>query len=138
MTNYYVKGANNVWCQLCAKKLKSYEAKRRYDNLILCKQCWNPKHPREYPPIIRPDVAPVLVAPPPPERDYVGCELFYTQGVPGRGRPGCWIIGRNFGQAIVSPDLPEPTNNLDEDSNPDTEDLDFQSIAGDWENTYEY
>lgn len=111
MRNYYVKGTNNAWCQLCAKKMKASQLKPRYDGVICCPKCWNPKHPQEYAPVIRQDIPVSLSSPPPPELTYPGCELWHTQAIPGYAYPGCMIPARNYlNTGLLNPDSLPGTN----------------------------
>ncbi len=55
---YFESGSNNVQCQTCKKILKRSDAKRTWQNYIVCQRCYDPKHPNDYPrQIPRDDIA---------------------------------------------------------------------------------
>lgn len=97
---HFVPGANLVWCQVCAKKVRSFELKRRYDNVLCCEWCWNPRHPQEYPAKIRPELPPVLIAPEPEGIEGEFCELYNRQMIGGAWRGGCALPGTYFGYGV--------------------------------------
>ena len=47
MRNYFKLGDWNVICDVCGKKLKSSDSVLSYDNLIVCKEDLDEKHPQE-------------------------------------------------------------------------------------------
>jgi hypothetical protein len=59
-------GGYNAICDECGFKFKAVELRRRYDKAMVCKHCWEPRHPQEFIraindthklPFIRPEVA---------------------------------------------------------------------------------
>lgn len=46
--NYYISGEWNVTCDVCSKKIKSGEAKQRWDGLIVCPSDFEHRHPQDY------------------------------------------------------------------------------------------
>jgi len=46
--NYYVSGEWNVTCDVCAKKIKSSQAKKRWDGLIVCPEDFEPRHEQDF------------------------------------------------------------------------------------------
>lgn len=40
-------GAWNVTCQVCGFRYKSDEIRHRWDGVIVCHPCWEPRHPQE-------------------------------------------------------------------------------------------
>lgn len=66
------KGIYSVICDECGFKFKNTDLTRRYDGAMVCKSCWEPRHPQEFIrlrtdtrvlPYIRSDVAGASVAP---------------------------------------------------------------------------
>lgn len=46
--NYYISGEWNVICDSCSKKIKSKDAKERWDGFIVCPNCFEYRHPQDY------------------------------------------------------------------------------------------
>ena len=42
------KGGYNVICDECGFKYKNNELVRRYDGFMVCRKCWEPRHPQEF------------------------------------------------------------------------------------------
>jgi len=50
----YIPGQYNVICDGCGRKIKSSEARMRWDGFLVCPQDWEPKHDQDMKsPIIR-------------------------------------------------------------------------------------
>ncbi|HEY3526892.1 MAG TPA: hypothetical protein VGK47_11885, partial [Nitrososphaeraceae archaeon] len=43
--NYYSPGLHNFICMKCHQKKKSDQLMIQWDNLIVCRNCYDPKHP---------------------------------------------------------------------------------------------
>jgi len=43
--NFYQAGSYNSSCDVCGQKYKSSEIRKRWDNAIVCINCYEPKHP---------------------------------------------------------------------------------------------
>lgn len=46
--NYYVSGEWNVTCDVCSKKIKSSQAKQRWDGFIVCPEDYEQRHPQDF------------------------------------------------------------------------------------------
>ena len=46
--NYYVSGSWNVTCDVCSKKIKASEAKKRWDGFIVCPDDYEERHPQDF------------------------------------------------------------------------------------------
>lgn len=46
--NNFVKGQWNVICDRCGFKMKSGQVKKTWDNLYVCKGCWETRHPQDF------------------------------------------------------------------------------------------
>lgn len=42
-----VQGAYNAICDRCGFKFKNYECKLEWNNLFVCKDCWEPRQPQD-------------------------------------------------------------------------------------------
>lgn len=87
-----------VHCPVCAEKILGGEALRRWDGLMVCKDCWEPRHPLDF---YRPrndthplpfkneesevNVGPTYVVPAP---TYF-CDLYRAQGMADIGITDC-------------------------------------------------
>ena len=46
--DYFEEGQWNFYCQECGKKLKSGEARYRWDNFWVGPECWEIRNPQDY------------------------------------------------------------------------------------------
>ena len=46
--NYYVSGEWNATCDICSKKIKSSQAKQRWDGFIVCPEDYEQRHPQDF------------------------------------------------------------------------------------------
>jgi hypothetical protein len=46
--NYFVSGEWNVTCDICSKKIKSSQAKQRWDGFIVCPEDYEQRHPQDF------------------------------------------------------------------------------------------
>lgn len=44
----YREGDWNIICDRCGFKIKASQSKLEWDNLRVCKRCWEPRHPQEF------------------------------------------------------------------------------------------
>ena len=69
--NYYSPGLHNFICMVCRQKKKSDQLMIRWDNVIVCKKCYEPKHPFLEPRPMVDDIEPVWDASPRPSPSYI-------------------------------------------------------------------
>jgi len=43
--NYFKLGSYNVICDRCRQKYKRDDCRKEWNGLLVCKFCWDPKHP---------------------------------------------------------------------------------------------
>lgn len=43
----YVNGAWNAICDRCGFECKSYQLSQEWTGLMVCKDCWEPRHPQD-------------------------------------------------------------------------------------------
>ena len=48
MRTKFVKGAYNCICDRCGYKFKSFELQMTWDNLLVCSDDWEPRHPQDF------------------------------------------------------------------------------------------
>lgn len=46
--DFFVKGAHNAICDRCGEKRKSYDLRLEWTNLLVCSECYEPRHPQQY------------------------------------------------------------------------------------------
>lgn len=46
MKNYYVSGQWNAVCDRCGFEYKSGQLRQEWTGLMVCKGCWEPRHPQ--------------------------------------------------------------------------------------------
>lgn len=46
--NYYKKGSWNCICQRCSFKFKSEDIKKEWTGLLVCKECFENRHPQDF------------------------------------------------------------------------------------------
>lgn len=44
---YFRKGGYNVICDRCGFEFKSFQVRKTWDGLIVCKEDWEPRHPQD-------------------------------------------------------------------------------------------
>ena len=57
----------NAICDRCGFSYKHFELKQEWTGLMVCKPCWEPRHPQDYAKIPRPEKAPPWSRPKPPD-----------------------------------------------------------------------
>jgi hypothetical protein len=46
--NYYVSGEFNLTCDRCSKKIKAHQAKHEWTGFIVCRDCYENRHPQDF------------------------------------------------------------------------------------------
>jgi hypothetical protein len=46
--DHYIHGDYNIICDRCGFKIKRSEALKTWDNLLVCKKDWEPRHPQDF------------------------------------------------------------------------------------------
>jgi hypothetical protein len=46
--NYYKEKDWNITCDRCGKKMKAHSARHEWTGLIVCNQCWEPRHSHDF------------------------------------------------------------------------------------------
>lgn len=69
--NYLLKESWNVECDRCGQKNKRTNCDKEWTGLLVCKRCWEPKHPWLLPVPVVIDGLPVPDARPRPKSTYI-------------------------------------------------------------------
>lgn len=116
MRNWYKTGEWNVFCMVCNRKIKSGEAKKRWDGLIVCPEDYENRHPMDF---LRTRQERITVPftsdtsfnqfngpvyPP-----YPFCTQEGASGMPGFAVAGCMRPGLGFpnGLPVPQPEIPD-------------------------------
>lgn len=92
--DYFAPGQWNAICDQCGQKFKSGAILREWDNLRVCSDCLDPRHPQE---LIRPVVDPV----PPPWTRSDPPPTFVTPTYPPAFPGSHSINGSSFNYASI-------------------------------------
>lgn len=92
--NYLVLGEWNAICDVCGFKFKSSQLRERWDGLMTCVRCWEPRHAQDFLRVPRDDPSVPWTRPEQPE-DFVGpaCFLWDQSCYTGLASCGCAITG---------------------------------------------
>lgn len=92
---YYKPGTWNCICDVCGRKVKSDELRKRWDGFMVCAEDWEPRHPLDFirvrgelltVPYTRPESTDSFI-------DGPQCTIESRQGVAGVGTAGCAMAG---------------------------------------------
>lgn len=100
MRNYLVLGEWNVVCQRCGLKYKSSMLKKEWDGLMVCEQCWEPKHPQLMIKVPEEKIAPPWKSPEATDVFVSLPEALYLEGG-DLSSPTTWVTAEN-GTAITT------------------------------------
>lgn len=79
--NGYRPGRHYVECQRCEKEILDDEARREWNGLIVCEECWEPRHSQEFVRAPKEKIAATGLVNPEPEDTFV--EVTYgDSGIP--------------------------------------------------------
>lgn len=93
MKNHYVSGQWNVTCDVCSKKLKSGDAKQRWDGFIVCPEDYEVRHPQDFVRARQDKISVPFTRPIPPIIATATSYIFYWDG--GYTQDG-YIVGDNI------------------------------------------
>lgn len=46
--DYYSHGSHNFICDRCGFKRKSFDKRKEWTGLMVCPECWDPRHPQDF------------------------------------------------------------------------------------------
>jgi len=96
--NYYVSGDWNITCDVCSKKIKFSEARKRWDGFLVCREDFEMRHPQDFvktrqDKISVPDTRPI----PTLVFNEAICSIPSSTGYAGIAAANCAAAGRTFG-----------------------------------------
>lgn len=91
--HYYKPGSWLAICDRCGFRFKSDELTKEWTNLMVCRDCWEPRHPQTYLKV-PPEKISVPWARPEGEDVYIDiCWLWERSAYAGLGSAGCMQAG---------------------------------------------
>lgn len=102
----YKPGEWNVLCMVCGFRFPASKIKHRWDGVLVCKECWEQRHPQE---LIRlaPEDMSVPFSNPEPEYTFVGvCSINGRTHFTGYAQADCATLGNTF---LVDNSIPAGT-----------------------------
>lgn len=114
--NWYKSGEWNVWCMVCNRKIKSGEALKRWDGLIVCPEDFENRHPLDFLRTRQERITVPYSAPTsfdqfdgPGYPSYPFCTAPGSSGVAGLATAGCARAGLGFpnGLPVTAPEIPD-------------------------------
>jgi len=95
--NMYSHGNWNTTCDVCGRKYKSSDLRKRWDNLMVCAYDYEERQPQDF---VRASVDKMAVpwSRPEPSDTFIVtmCTPETTSSIPGYAQPGCAIPGQFF------------------------------------------
>ena len=98
--NTYISGQFNVTCDVCSRKIKAGQAKKRWDGFIVCPDDFETRHPQDFVrarqdkitvPFSRPIPTLLSIDVPYISTGDTICTYAGRQALPNEGIPGCMI-----------------------------------------------
>ncbi len=71
MRSYFKPGVWNVICQVCGRKVKSDQIKKRWDGILVCNEDFEVRHPLDFLRAINDDSSVPFTNPEPSEYTYI-------------------------------------------------------------------
>jgi hypothetical protein len=114
--NWYKSGEWNVWCMVCNRKIKSGDALKRWDGLIVCKDDYENRHPMDFLRTRQERITVPYTAPTsfdkfdgPDYPPYPFCTAEGASGVAGLAVAGCMRPGLGFPNMlpVPQPEIPD-------------------------------
>jgi hypothetical protein len=72
--DYYKRGEWNARCDRCGAKFKSGELDLEWDKFLVCRLCWEPRHPQDFVRGLKDDQT-VPISRPPGEDKFITTEI---------------------------------------------------------------
>ena len=82
-------------CDRCGFEFRSFQLQKEWDGLMVCKECWEPRHPQDFVRVPAEEVTPPWTRPEPEDEFVLVCYPAQRSGYAGLGTAGCMIAG-NF------------------------------------------
>ena len=102
----YKPGEWNVLCQVCGFRFPASKINKRWDGLLVCKSCWESRHPQDLLRIPAEDTS-VPFSSPEPDPVFIGvCSINGQTGLSDYAEANCARVGNSF---LVNNSIPQST-----------------------------
>jgi len=89
----YIAGDHWVECARCGFDYRQSHMKREWTGVIVCQECWEPRHPQDFVRATEDDQAAKGLVNPQSTENYIGCST--STDIAGEAVAGCAIPGFN-------------------------------------------
>ena len=97
-------GKWNVICDVCGRKYKATDLKKRWDGLMVCSEDWEMRHPQDLIRPIKERNSVPWTRPRPTDIDVVVCSVTDVSSIVGVGVVGCMMVGFEGASDGYTPD----------------------------------
>jgi hypothetical protein len=120
--NWFKNGEWNLWCMVCNRKIKSGEALKRWDGLLVCPDDYENRHPLDFLRARQERITVPFAAPTsfdtfdtPDYPPYPFCTAEGASGVPSFAVAGCMRPNLGFpnGLPVPQPEIPDESFEID-------------------------
>lgn len=94
--NYFVSGQWNCICDVCGKRYKIGQMRKRWDGLLVCDQDYELDHPQKYLRVYETGQAVPIIRNEPEDQFVNVCDIVSTQPRADYGTAGCATVGQQF------------------------------------------
>ncbi len=102
----YKPGEWNCTCQVCGFRFPASKIKHRWDGLLVCKSCWEPRHPQDLLRVPSEDTSVPFSSPEPDPVFIPVCSINGQTHFAGYASAGCARLGNGF---LVDNSIPQST-----------------------------
>lgn len=95
MKHHLILGQWNCVCDRCGFEYKSPELRKDWQGLMVCKACYEPRHPQDFIRIKPERGAPPWVRPEPPDTFVNICYIWQQSSYVGLATVGCSKVGND-------------------------------------------
>lgn len=94
--NYFLSGSHNIICDVCGRRFKFHQVRKRWDNLIVCEKDYELDHPQKYLRVRETGQAVPIIRDEPQDTFVNVCDIVSIQPRAEYGTAGCATVGNAF------------------------------------------
>lgn len=98
-----VLGDNNAICQICGRKYKASQLRKRWDGFLACKDDWHPRQPQDFVRGVKENQLAPIISAETADTFVPYCDLQSSSSVSGTSTPGCWVVGKPAPYDLIPP-----------------------------------
>ena len=102
-TPHYYPGAWKVVCDDCGRVYRSFQLQMRWDGVMVCYQCWEPRQPQDFVRGVADKIVPAWTRPEQQDAFIFVCTPFSNQGQADYGQADCARADITFGLTTPNP-----------------------------------